>query len=45
MAKFHAKWSARNADAMIPYLVDFSADTNLSPEKVKNKALYIFSQP
>ena len=41
MAKFHAEWSAKIADAMIPYLVDLNADANLDPEKVaKNKALH-----
>ena len=40
MAKFHAEWSAKIADAMIPYLVDLNSDANLSPEKAaKNKAL------
>ena len=40
MAKFHAEWSAKIADAMIPYLVDLNSDADLSPEKAaKNKAL------
>ena len=40
MAKFHAEWSAKIADAMIPYLVDINSDAELSPEKAaKNKAL------
>ena len=44
MAKFHAEWSAKIADAMIPYLVDINSDADLSPEKAeKNKALYILS--
>ena len=44
MAKFHAEWSAKIADAMIPYLVDINSDADLSPEKAeKNKALYILA--
>ena len=40
MAKFHAEWSAKIADAMIPYLVDINSDAELSPEKAaKNKGL------
>ena len=40
MAKFHAEWSAKIADSMIPYLVDLNSDADLSPEKAaKNKAL------
>ena len=33
MAKFHAEWSAKIADAMIPYLTDLGSGTELSPEK------------
>ena len=41
MAKFHAEWSAKIADAMIPYLTELSSDADLSPEKAeKNKALF-----
>lgn len=44
MAKFHAEWSAKIADALIPYLAELSADVVLSPEKIeKNKALYKLS--
>ena len=40
MAKFHAEWSAKIADAMVPYLVSMNSDADLSPEKAaKNKAL------
>ena len=41
MAKFHAEWSAKIADAMVPYLTELSSDADLSPEKAeKNKALF-----
>ena len=40
MAKFHAEWSAKIADAMIPYLTELGSDGEISPEKAeKNKAL------
>ena len=40
MAKFHAEWSSKIADVMIPYLAEMNADLALDPEKVeKNKAL------
>ncbi len=40
MAKFHAEWSAKIADAMIPYLVELGSVTKISQEKIeKNKAL------
>ena len=41
MAKFHAEWSAKFADAMIPYLAVLNSDAELNPEKAeKNKALF-----
>lgn len=40
MAKFHAEWSSKIADAMIPYLSDLGSEADISPEKAeKNKAL------
>ena len=40
MAKFHAEWSSKIADVMIPYLAEMNADLALDPEKIeKNKAL------
>ena len=40
MAKFHAEWSAKIADVMIPYLAELNSSADLSPEKAaKNKAL------
>lgn len=40
MAKFHAEWSTKIADAMIPYLSDLGSEADISPEKAeKNKAL------
>ena len=41
MAKFHAEWSAKIADAMIPYLTELNSDADLSPEKAeKNKTIF-----
>ena len=40
MAKFHAEWSSKMADAMIPYLAELGSGSEISPEKAeKNKAL------
>lgn len=40
MAKFHAEWSSKIADAMIPYLSELGSEADISPEKAeKNKAL------
>ena len=40
MAKFHAEWSGKIADVMIPYLDAMNADLALDPEKAeKNKVL------
>ena len=40
MAKFQAEWSAKMADAMIPYLSELGSSAEISPEKAeKNKAL------
>lgn len=44
MAKFHAEWSAKIADAFLPYLSELSTDVELSAEKAeKNKALLLLS--
>lgn len=44
MAKFHAEWSAKIADAMIPFLSELSSDAELAPDKAeKNKALFDLS--
>ena len=44
MAKFHAEWSAKIADAFLPYLTELGTDVELSPEKAeKNKALFQLS--
>ena len=41
MAKFHAEWSVKIADAMIPYLTELNSDADLSPEKAeKNKTIF-----
>ena len=40
MARFHAEWSSKIADAMIPYLAELGSEADISPEKAeKNKAL------
>ena len=40
MARFHAEWSAKIADAMIPYLAEMGSSSEISPEKAeKNQAL------
>ena len=39
MARFHAEWSAKIADAFLPYLTELSSEVEISPEKAeKNKA-------
>ena len=41
MAKFHAEWSSKIADTMIPYLVEINPNVELSPEEMaKNKAIF-----
>ncbi len=41
MAKFHAEWSAKIADAMIPYLTELGSKAANSSEKAaKNKSLH-----
>lgn len=41
MAKFHASWSSKIADVMIPYLAEMNADLVIDPERAeKNKALF-----
>lgn len=45
MAKFQAEWSAKIADAMIPYLAELGSASEITPEKAeKNQAMMKVSE-